>query len=322
MNHKITTAAFLVLLSLGCSKQNYNLADANTSFDSTVTYNNKVDIILMIDNSSSMLQYQNKFATEVPAMLQALVAQGMDFHIAVVTTDIRTKGNGGMFVGSQKFVTNATPNLTAILSASVLQGQAGSDLEQGVESIRRVLSPSYLAGDGQGFLRDSAFLAIIALSNEDDSSPDTAASFGQYLDQVKAKYVGVGKAWSMNFIGVPSLASSCSTVLGGEYKEPGLKWIDLANQSSGRVEPICDTTLAKGVSNVRQRIQEIITEYSLGRKPKVETIVVHKNGQLVPQSNTDGWEYIPDGYIVRLHGSYLPTSTEKIDVDFSPAEAL
>jgi hypothetical protein len=110
--------------------------------------------------------------------------------------------------------------------------------------------------------------------------------------------------------------------LDGIYKEPGLKWIDLANASGGLVQPICDTTLAKAVENIRQRIVQVMTDFHIGRKPLLDTIVVKINGQLVPQSSTNGWEYIETGYLIRFHGSAIPGATDKISIDFKPAEAM
>ncbi len=318
----IAVALMIGVLDTGCSKQQYSLPDESQQFGQTVTYNNKADIVLMVDNSSSMLQYQSKLAAQVPAMINSLNALGMDYRIVVVTTDMRTNGSGGMFVGSPKILTRSTANLASVLSARVNQGETGSDLERGLDSIRSVLQTSYLSNEGAGFFRDDALLAVIALSNEDDYSSGSVADYEAFFDTLKPKFKGTTQAWMVNFIGVPNLASSCSTTLDSTYKEPGSRWIELANYSGGKVEAICDTSLAAAVDNVRKRIVEVLTDYHLSRKPKVETIVVKINGKTIPQSMTNGWEYIPNGYIVRFHGTAVPGATDSISVDFTPAEAL
>lgn len=312
------------VLSAGCSKQQYSLPDESVDFGQSVTYNNKVDVVIMVDNSSSMSQYQNKFANEVPAMLNSLNALGMDYRIVVVTSDMRSGGSGGRFVGSPRVLKKGDSNLSSTLASRVLQGQSGSDLERGLESIRSVLSPTYLNGEGAGFLREDALLAMIAISNEDDYSSGSVDSYADFFETLKPKFKGTTQAWLVNFIGVPNLTSSCTTAPtpGGEFREPGSRWIELADASGGRVEAICDSTLANAVDNVRKRIVEVLTDFHLGRKPKVETIVVKVNGVVVPQSSTNGWEYIEQGYIVRFHGSAVPGADDRISVDFSPAEAL
>lgn len=307
------------LLAVGCNKQSYSIPSKSEEFGQTVTYNNKVDVLMMIDNSSSMDLYQNKLANEVPAMINVLNNLGMDYRIVVVTSDMRTNGNGGLFIGSPKVLVKGNPNLVSQLTQRIKNGAGGSDLERGIESIRQVLSPSYLGGEGAGFLRDDALLAIIALSNEDDYSSGSTQSFADFLETVKPPFKGFTRAWVVNFIGVPSMDSTCSSGL--DYKEPGLRWMDLAQKSQGRIESICNSSLAFAVDNVRKRIIELITDFKLGRKPDVATIKVYINGSLVPQSAVNGWEYIENGYVIRFHGTAVPAADDRIQVDFTPAEA-
>jgi len=312
---------FCVGLSLGCSKTEYGLPAASNEFGQQVTYKNKVDLVLMVDNSSSMGLYQDRLAASVPVMINSLNGLGMDYNLVVVTTDMRSNGSGGMFVGSPKVLTKNTPNLVNALTARVRQGTGGSDLERGFESIYNVLSPNYLNGDGRGFLREDALLAIIALSNEDDYSSLSVANFASYLDSVKPKLKGTIPQWVVNFIGVPNLSSSCSTALDGIYKEPGLKWIDLATRSNGRIEPVCDTDLGKAVNNIRQRIVELLTDFRLDMKPEISTIRVFINGTEVPQSSVNGWEYIEAQNLIRFYGSYVPGASDRIVIDYKPKEA-
>ena len=318
---KIVMGFLAAAVMVGCGKQEFAVPDASLDFAQTVTYNNKVDIVLMVDNSSSMSQYQTKFSDEVPAMIDSLNRLGMDYNFAVVTSDMRTGGSGGMFLGSPKVLSKNTANLVNLLKARVLQGQAGSDLERGLQSVQEVLSPNYLANDGAGFLRSDALLAIIALSNEDDYSSASISSLKTFFDTLKPKFKGTTQAWIMNFIGVPDLASSCSTALGGGYKEPGLRYIELAQYTGGTIQAICDTSLAYAVDNVRKRIVEVLTDYYLGRRPKIDTIVVKKNGVVVPRSNVNGWDFLPDNNVVRFYGTSVPSVGESITVDFTPMDA-
>jgi hypothetical protein len=307
----------LVSTTLGaCSKQSYSLPETTEEHSQSITYNNKVDIIVMVDNSSSMSTYQDRLATQASAMISALNTYGMDYQIVVVTTDAAGT-SGSKFVGSPKILTRASTNLNSVLTARIKQGNGGSDLERGLQSIEQALAAE------TGFIRSDALLAILALSNEDDYSAFDVNHYLQFLNNLKPKFNGVTQAWLMNFIGVPSLSSNCTTALDGIYKEPGLRWIELANASGGLVSPICETSLGQAVSNIRQRIVEVLTEFPLSRKPLVETIVVKVNGNLIPQNNDNGWEYIEEGYRIRLHGTAVPaSSSDKISIDFKPAEAM
>lgn len=319
MKFKTISLLAAAALAVACNKQSFSLPPESQVFEQTVQYNNKVDVLLMVDNSSSMDTYQGKMSDQAGGMIDALNSLGMDYRIVVVTTDMRGGGNGGVFVGNPKVLTASTPNLAATLKARIRQGNGGSDLERGLQSIETALNSE------KDFLRSDALLAVIALSNEDDYSSGTASYFKQYFDQLKPQFTGFGgqtQAWLVNFIGVPNLQSSCSTALDGIYKEPGQKWIELAQLSGGLVQPICDTTLAAAMENIRKRIVQVLTDFHIGRKPKVETIVVKINGQVIPQSKVNGWEYIETGHIIRFHGTAVPGADARISIDFDPFEAI
>lgn len=316
---KIILFALVGLVSAACSKQSFDMIDEQVDLSQDIQYNNKVDVVVMIDTSSSMDSYQNKLADQTGMMIDELNRSGMDYHIVVVTSDMRSNGTGGKFVGDPKILTNTTAGLKDRLKERIRLGSKGSDQERGLESIRTALSPSYLSGQGAGFLRDDALLAIVALSNEDDYSPEANSSIKAALDRLKPPFSSGVRGWTLSFIGVPDDSSTCSTALDGQYREPGLRWIDLANTSDGVVAPICDSTLDVAVRNVKKRITQILTDFALGREPVIETIQVTKNGILVPQSTVNGWEYIADGYKVRFHGTAIPGAYDKVLVDFTPA---
>lgn len=316
MKHALLSA--MMLLSFACSKNDFGLPAESQQFSAGVKYNNKVDILFMVDNSSSMLKYQNKFSSEVPAMISALNSTGLDYHIAITNSDIRSGAGGGKFVGSPKYFSNGTPNLVSSLQARLLQGQAGNDLEQGLDSVYRALQPSYLSGEGAGFLRDDALLAIVILTNEDDYSSVSTTTVRNYFDSLKRPFAADTKSWMMNFIGVTSISGSCSTA--AEFKEAGLRYMEIADYTGGIKESICDSTLSTAVSNMRKRIVEVMSEYRLDRVPVLSSIKVTKNGETVPKDDVNGWSYYAPSNSVRFHGTYQPTAYDTVNVNYAPAE--
>lgn len=319
---QILSASVLVLTLGACSKQNFDLPQEQQAFGQTVTYNNKVDILLMMDNSSSMLQYQNKFAQQVPMMLNKLDQLKMDYHIAVTTSDMRAAGTGGKLFGMPKFVTPLTPNLATTLQAKVTVGQNGSDLERGLESVRTLLEPASLASGAKDFFRQDALLVIIFLTNEDDYSAGTVQSYVDFFDALKPPFKDNRNnqpSWIANFIGVVSIDSNCNTT--ADFKEAGLRYMGLVEASGGLNESICRTSLDQAVSNIRARIIEVLTDFYLDRKPVIETITVMLNGVAVPNESTNGWSYEADGNFIRFNGTSVPGAEDQIVVDFKPAEA-
>ena len=164
-----------------------------------------VDILFMIDNSSSMTSMQQKLLAQIPMFLDTLQSAARplsDFHIAVVSSDMGAPGDstssiactregdqgvfqsqprgdcqGGLAPGATYLsnvggVANYTGQLTDVLACITPLGANGCGFEHQLASVVRALG-----ADGQpapaanaGFLRQDAELAIFLLTNEDDCS--------------------------------------------------------------------------------------------------------------------------------------------------------
>lgn len=165
------------------------------------------DILFVIDNSSSMLEEQEKVARELSGFVR-LLAQGPvenDFHVGVITTGVSinarscTPGSqprlerfpeesGRLQYGKQSDGSREPRSERRILSIDdpdfvdqfqllVRQGTNGSGEEMGLEAMRRALSPPLIEEPADadppgnlGFLRPGARLLVVIVSDEDDCS--------------------------------------------------------------------------------------------------------------------------------------------------------
>jgi hypothetical protein len=162
-----------------------------------------VDILFMIDDSSSMNSMQQKLVAQIPAFLSTLqgAAQPLtDFHIAVVSSDLGAPGDvsigctadgdqgvfqsqargdcqaqlnpGATFISNVGGVANYTGTLNDALACITPLGSNGCGFEHQLASVVRALGadghPAPAAN--AGFLRQGAELAIFLLTNEDDCS--------------------------------------------------------------------------------------------------------------------------------------------------------
>lgn len=300
----------------------FDLPPASNNFGQSITYNNKVDILWIVDNSSSMLQHQQSLSAQVPGLVTKLNDLKLDYHMAIVTTSMGgLNPDGGRFIGSPKFLTPVCPDLVNNLTSRMIVGEAGSNNERGLDSMEKALSPSYLANEGAGFLRADALLVVIALSDEDDKSAvsNPVNHIVSFLDGIKQPWPDGSRSWVFNFIGVLSMSGTCKTF--NDYSEAGLTFMGIANISSGVRESICNSNLSLAVSNIHARIAQILTDFKLSKKPLVESITVTINGQSIPRSNVNGWDYIEALNVIRFYGSSVPAADASIKVDFKPTEA-
>ncbi len=181
----------------------------------SATVNRDLDVVFVIDNSSSMSKAQANLVSNLPVFFDTMQAfpGGMpNLHLAVVSSDMGAgtgtsgcagNGNAGIFqwgaptttcaptTDGARFLSNINGNanytgdLSSVFSCVAAVGESGCGFEQTLLSVTRALGADNIDTNGrpqppsenQGFLRDKAYLAIILLTNEDDcSAPQGAAS--------------------------------------------------------------------------------------------------------------------------------------------------
>jgi hypothetical protein len=177
----------------------------------------QIDILIVNDNSASMSFEQKLMAERFSRFLSVLDTKKLDYRIGVTTTDIANTGNppreinqnGNLqngklvtFADGSSFITPLTANKEAIFSQAVKRGEtlnceaylrASPEASQGSNSYlsacptpdeRGIYAASLtIEGNFSGFIRESANLAIIFLSDEDVRSSiyDRWSSF--FLDE-------------------------------------------------------------------------------------------------------------------------------------------
>lgn len=315
------TILLSVLIMTGCNGQKFGVSSESQEFGEKVTYNTQVDVLWVIDTSSSMDTQQNLLAPQMGLFVDAMNQTGLDYHMAVTTMDMGASGAKGKFVaasGTPLILTNSTPNLTTILSQRVQLGGTGSPVERGLEAMKAALSSPLSSGYNTGFLRPNAMLVVVFLSNEDDQS--ASADYAGFLDTIRPPLANSGeRSWLAQFMGVTSTDSSCQTSAWSQagYSEVGTKYIALANESGGATEAICDADLRRALTNVKARILEVMTEFHLGAVPNLSTLAVYVNGVMISQNATNGWTYSSSTNSIRFHGTAVPAADARIRIDYN-----
>ena len=177
-------------------------ATLTTNF--TQKINNEIDILFMIDNSSSMTEMQQKLYDQLPVFMNVLqkLPTPPSLHVAVVSSDMGAPGDstgsimcskvgdqgqfqsmprgncaattitaGDNFISDADMMPNYTDPIANVFQCIALLGDKGCGFENQLASI-----DCALGGDGQqpstnaGFLRPEAYLGIVILTNEDDCS--------------------------------------------------------------------------------------------------------------------------------------------------------
>src|SRR5690606_25028489 len=95
---------------------------------------------------------------------------GADFHIGVVTTDFEYDSiDRGRLLGVPPVITKHD-DYVALFQERALVGIGGSGREKGLQVAEYALSPIMTTGPNAGFLRETANLLVVIVSDEEDCS--------------------------------------------------------------------------------------------------------------------------------------------------------
>lgn len=330
-NTKLLLATLVLFtLQVGCSNSatNFALPSTQQTFGQVITYNNKVDILFIIDNSTSMTQHQQRLAAKIPDMISTLNSLKMDYHIAVtsttMTTNLSSYPMSRQILGTPKYLTSANINL---LNNRLLVGESGSDLERGLDAMA-FATGSYASTNAAGYLRPDALLVLIFMGDEDDQSSEFGSGstndFINYLNKIKPPFPQGGQAWIANFIG--SLQNQNCDNLGGQVSV-GFNYLKLVDASNGIKESICSGDLSVAVTNIKARIVDQLTQFRLKSEPRKSTLRVAVGGHVVNESSVDGWTLESEingaqkTFYIRFHGAAVPAADQGVLIDFTPTTA-
>jgi hypothetical protein len=254
----------------------------------------KIDIVFVVDNSGSMAEEQSNLAQNFPLFAQQIEAyttpdgQPIDYRVALTTTgrDIDYTvdlGFGGQFpthedgengafqteCGSpMRWLEKGDPNMETELSCRAQVGTSGSGIEMPLLMSKWALSDRVQDGTNVGFIRPDALLAIVMLTDEDDSSTTennftmdisgttpinwNPADQVQFLDQLK----GNRSRWAA---GVIAGDGNCSSNFGDAVDGARLKdFVNAANEggyNQATFSSICAGDLTAGLQQALDLFQ-------------------------------------------------------------------
>jgi hypothetical protein len=162
----------------------------------------QVDILWVVDNSSSMQAKQDRLKNNIHSFMQYLEAQSIDYHLGVVSTDTFDPNQSGRLQNKaglpQPWInSDAGTNAESFFFQNIGLGELGSGDEKGLLGAMYALTPplsppvasanpdagalncARLASGGVDcFIRPNATLYTIIISDEEDSSCSPIQSSG------------------------------------------------------------------------------------------------------------------------------------------------
>lgn len=251
----------------------------------------KMDILFVIDNSDSMYNEQQEIARRFNTFINDL--GGMDWQIAITTTDAREKnypGWGGRldkFGNTNQIVLKPnTPNRTSLFQSTIQRDESLDCIEVGGEWLcptthEEPLRASILAMQQRnthnaGFFRDDADLSIVYISDEDEYS--NGGPQATRPEEVMQTFSGIWPNKKLSSFGIiiqpgDSSCYSRNRWWGASY---GHIISDLVSKTGGVTGSICDSNYTNNVLKISEVIRRelLLKEIHLAETPISNSIEV------------------------------------------------
>jgi hypothetical protein len=282
--------------------------------------NNKVDVLMVIDDSNSMLPDNLRLAQRMNDFVTDLSNLGIDWQICATVTRMKdVTGNGDLMWGVSRVWTGLTGDQNWILKPTAPDTNSkfvqtitdigssweNSDDERGIKAAHAHVSYSRYPFNGgtkdYNFCnRDDASLSVIAISDEDEYSiggDDSIAAYPKergkplqpedlpqnYINQVK-QLLGADKQFTWNSIIVKPGDTTCrdSQNSEGAVSHYGYKYDELSKATGGFVGSICDADYKSNLNFFKDRIVSSLASVPLECAPvgKIDVTIVPSMGDV------------------------------------------
>ncbi len=199
-----------------------------------------IDVLWVIDNSSSMAEEQSRVAAGIASFFEYFVTLGLDYHMGVITSDVVNPLMQGRLQGSPAWLSPDTPNAAVELAEAVNVGTEDQGDESGLLAAYMALSEPVLSAENAGFYRPDARLALIFVTDEPEWSTYDAAYFIDFFSALKLdpSYLLISGI-------VGDRGSGCSTTCDGlpQTAQPSDKYLDVIEYFGGTFASICTCDL-------------------------------------------------------------------------------
>ncbi len=291
---------------------------------------NQLDVLFVVANTSTMETFQSRLKDALPAWVESARSAGVDLRMGVTSTGLAPRspacagptagGDAGRLVpvaGTRpRAVSSSSATAAATLQANITDVGQCHNLVQGLETTRQALSsPLITSGDDPrtpqpndgnlGFLRATARLAVVVVSDEDDHSGFDPESYVQFLQALK----GTGMAHRIQLHALVPTDTRCTTA-----GAPGPRFSTVAQRTGGQVDSICQSNYGPFLQTLLRRAEGLQADFTLSAQPNGTTeMSVRVQGSTIP---TDRWIYDSARNAVVFKEGWVPVAGQTLEVRY------
>lgn len=281
-----------------------NTCDASTwpvvsdGFSQAESQEGKIDVLWVMDDSGSMSDEQAALAFNFDAFINDFIDRQTDFRMAITTTDTSTSSKAGALKGQILTSADAQADENQFkedFKDYIQVGINGSGNEKGLKG-----STSFLGKHHQNFLREDAYLIVVYVSDEEDNSENSVATYLNTLRSYKSN-AGLVKAYSI----VNTETTS------DHWESIGSRYISVSNQTSGTVSNI-KNDFYQSLSQMGGDIIDLLDSFALSQAAVEDTIQVSVGGSVV----ATGWSFNSQNNSIKFDAESIPNPGTQVSVSY------
>lgn len=238
----------------------------------------KVDVLLVVDNSGSMEPYQEKLGEDFGGFFDFFEFGEVDWRLAVTHTDSWAYDFGRV---RGPIVTADTPDPVAVFREVVNVGNTGGGLEAGLEAAARLLERQDM-----GFPREDASVSVIFVSDEEDASPRSVSSYVNRFFNLRGQRQR--SAFNASALTVTELAGCTPEQFA--QSAPGSRYVEVARLTGGITANLCVDDFTPIVRDLALTTSSMQSTFPLKARPDLGTLQVRVQGQEIP-CDAGVWTY-------------------------------
>lgn len=256
----------------------------------------KAEFYWVLDNSGSMNQENSTIKAFSNQFVQRVGNTRLDYRLGVTNTTLSNDGRLAVPPGW-----HTDPNVfsqeidQAVINCSTPWNCTA--FEKGVEAsyrgLQHMLGLNAQQPASQERIRSDASSIIIWMSDERPQGQTRMA---------KQMYANKDDIAAFSII-VENPEGQCQP----GPDAPDGTYRDIATASGGAAADLCHVDIQQFLDTIIQRTTEITTPFQLGHEPISSSLQVHMNGNWIPRSTEDGFNYSPQRNVLTFYGKHRPS---------------
>ena len=283
--------------------------------------NTPIDLLWVIDNSSTMLEEQNLLADDFEALLDGFKTQNVDFRMAIVTTDNSVNHNTGRTLDAS-YLSSDRQGFIEQFQNQIKVGNRGSQVQCGLNK-----SLDFVQTNRSWMRPDALLVAVYVSVDNDHSSGGNGVGLSCVARQGNRIIANTSDSVVAN-----SYFNSLAGYKGSQYffkafpvvimparsgKSPpydeyrGHRYLQLAQMTNGESYDIINDSFDTILQNIGQRLAEFSSSFQLKYPADPHTIEVYIDGVPSPQSH---WRYLRNNNSVSFEDNASPRVGSQIKI--------